>query len=283
MFLSIGAIVLCLQLGAAQDLQQVLELLSSEDIAERERGLDALKAFDPAVLPQLRWLAGTTVDAEAKARLLAAVRHLTLREADRLLAEGRFSSALRMAAMAEGASDPDACVADVKAQVALEIRGRAPSCPSMNDLSEDLESIARSLLDSYGPWGLAALFDALSEEDPGMPAARLLARLPEAVAPALRRALASPNPGLRKGACYVVYAMAFEQENLPDDGLGLADALRIAAADPLTDRGTKMRIALILEKISNTVKAGLFTPQAPAPLPSLPGEVRFLRARPLQP
>jgi hypothetical protein len=182
-----------------------------------------------------------------------------------------------MAAVAEGASDPDAAVAEIKSQVALEIRGRYPNGP-MDDIPADLESLAADLLDSYGPWALAVLFDALAEEDNGIPAARLLAQRPDAVAPALRRALASPNPGLRKEACYVVYAMAFEEDNLPEDGVGLADALRVAAADPLTDRGTKLRISLILEKIGKIVKRRLFTPRSPATSPL--GDVRFVRAKP---
>jgi hypothetical protein len=259
------------------DLQSLVDLLGSENIADRERGLAALKALDPGLLPQLKLLAGTTADVEARARLAEAVHCLTLREADRLLAEGRFTAALRMAAIAEGASDPDAAVADVKSQVAMEIRGRYPSGP-MDDVPTDLESLATDLLDDYGPWALAVLFDALEEDDNGIPAARLLAQRPDAVAPALRRALVSPNPGLRKEACYVVYAMAFEEDNLPEDGVGLADALRVADADPLTDRGTKLRISLILEKIGRTLKRRLFLPMGPTLSPV--GDVRFVRAKP---
>jgi hypothetical protein len=282
--MSIGAFALMFLLaGAPQDknrsadLQSLVDLVGSENIADRERGLAALKALDPSLIPQLKLFAGNAADAEARARLAEAVRCLTLREADRLLAEGRFTPALRMAAVAEGASDPDAAVADVKSQVALEIRGRYPSCP-MDDIPTDLDSLAADLLDSYGPWALAVLFDALADDDNGIPAARLLAQRPDAVAPALRRALASPNPGLRKEACYVVYAMAFEEDNLPEDGVGLADALRIAAADPLTDQGTKLRISLILEKIGEIVKRSLFRPMSPSTSPRR--DVRFLRATP---
>src|SRR5262245_34644727 len=146
--MSVAALALALLCTAAPqardrsaDLQSLVDLLGSENIADRERGLAALKALDPGLLPQLKLLAGTTADIEARARLAEAGRCLTLREADRLLAEGRFTPALRMAAVAEGASDPDAAVADVKSQLALEIRGRYPSGP-MDDIPTDLESLA---------------------------------------------------------------------------------------------------------------------------------------------
>jgi hypothetical protein len=264
--------------GAGVQVQ--VERLASEDIAERERGLEALKVLDPRVLPQLRTLAEAATDAETRARLTAAIRHLTLREADRSLAEGDFSRALNLAALADGASDPDAYVAATKAQVAIEVRDRFPTCPMMDDCPTDLETVAGDIVDAYGPWGVAVLLDALAQEEADLPAARLLARLPDVVVPALRQALASSNPVLRREACYVVNAMAFEEENLPEDGVVFAAALQIALDDPSTDRGTRMRIALILERIRKNVSTRLYSPFRPASEPPPRRQVRFLRARP---
>jgi hypothetical protein len=258
------------------EVQVQVDRLASEDISERERGLDALKALDPRVLPQLRKIAGGLTDAEARARLTAAIRHLTLRDADRALVEGDFSRALRLAALAEGASDPDAYVAATKAQVALEVRDLFPMCPMMDDCPTDLESLAGDIVEDYGPWGVAVLLDALAQ-DADFPAARLLARLPDAVVPALRQAIASSNPVLRREACYVVNAMAFEEENLPEGGIPFVEALQVALDDPSTDRGTRMRIALILERIRKNVKTRLYVPRRPASEPSARREVRFLR------
>jgi hypothetical protein len=262
------------------EVQVQVDRLASEDIRERERGLDALKAFDPCVLPRLRELAEVTTDAEARARLTAAIRHLTLREADRALADGDFSRALRLAALADGASDPDAYVAATKTQVAREVRDRFPLCPTMDDCPIDLELLAGDIIEDYGPWGVAVLLDALAEDDADFPAARLLARLPDAVVPALRQALASSNPVLRREACYVVNAMAFELENLPEGGIPFTEALQAALADPSTDRGTRMRIALILERIRKNVRSRLYVPLRPACEPSPRREVRFLQSRP---
>jgi hypothetical protein len=258
--------------------QAHVDRLASEDIAERERGLQALKSLDPRVLPQLRKAAEAATDVEARARLTAAIRHLTLREADRSLAKGNFSRALSLAAMADGSSDPDAYVAATKAQVAQEVRDRFPACPMMDDCPTDLELVARDILEDYGPWGVAVLLDALSQEDVDFPAARLLARLPDAVVPALRQALASSNPVLRREACAVVNAMAFEEENLPDDGVVFSDVLQAALADPFTDRGTRMRIDLILDRIRRNVRTHLVAPPRPMAAPSPRRNVRFLPA-----
>ena len=260
--------------------QAHVDRLASEDIAERERGLEALKALDPRVLPQLRKVAGTATDAETRARLRAAIRHLGLREADRSLAEGNFPRALRLAAVADGAADPDAYVDATKAQVAQDVRDRFPACPMMDECPTDLELLAGDIVEDYGPWGVAVLLDALSQEDDGLPAARLLARLPHVVVPALRQALASSDPILRRQACYVVNAMAFEEENLPEDGIAFADVLQLALDDPFTDRGTRMRIDLILGRIRKNVRTRLYAPLRPSSAPSPRREVRFLPAFP---
>jgi len=76
--MSIGAIALAFVLAAFPqsdgELQRGLDLLASEEIADRERGLDLLKGLDPALLPQLRLLVGAATDAESRARLSAAVK-----------------------------------------------------------------------------------------------------------------------------------------------------------------------------------------------------------------
>lgn len=272
-----------LMLGAqdpSAEVQVQVDRLASDDIRERERGLEALKVLDPGVLPQLRALVGSATDAETRARLSAAIRHLTLREADRSLAEGDLYRALVLAALADGASDPEAYVAETKAQVAVEVRDRFPTCPMMDECPTDLETVADEVVDVYGPWAVAVLLDALAQDDADFPAARLLARLPDVVVPALRKALAGSDPVLRREACYVVNAMAFEEENLPEDGIVFAEVLRIAHDDPSTDRGTRMRITLILDRIRQNVKARLVAPQRPGSEPSPRREVRFLRSRP---
>jgi len=55
--MSIGAVVLAFLLAQTQDPtadpQSMVDLLGSENIADRERGLAALKALDPSLIPQL--------------------------------------------------------------------------------------------------------------------------------------------------------------------------------------------------------------------------------------
>ena len=93
----------------------------------------------------------------------------------------------------------------------------------------------------------------------------------------LQQALVDPNLVLRREASYVVYCMALEFENLPADGIGFVAPLLAASADPLTDWPTRMRMALILEKIGRIMKTRLTHPCAPGDGRSLRDDVRFLR------
>jgi hypothetical protein len=234
---------------------RILDQLRSEDIGVRERAELALADWPCSSLPLLTRLAARESDLEVRARIGSARQRVALREADRLLGEGRVEESLRLLAAAVAADDPEEFVHRTKRAVEEEIRSWFPDQPSMDDYPRDFGVAARTIEDSFGAWGTAVLIDALAkDEEGGIPAVGILQEMGADVVPCLVRALAQGGKVRTAEACSVLYARVFIQHAPLDDCPGLSLLLCAVATDPSADRDVRWRSRQVLQWVHSRTR-----------------------------
>lgn len=225
------------------------ELLQSDEIGVREAAQARLAALPVSWVRFLRLRLSREADCEVRERLAGALREISSREADRLLREGDLKGCLQWLSGLPPGQECDDYVRLTKQKVERRIRYQLGVVLGTDDYVSDFKSLAETITDEAGPWGIAVLFDALSSGESDLPAAALLEGLGDEILPCLARGLKEGSGGQRREICAILYSMTSGHDQMIEDHCGISAGLSALAEDRTTDLVTQMRCRYILGRI----------------------------------